>query len=566
MQHKVFRALALVVCCFSSLPAQNISYPNAHIIWDASTLTLVQAGGGYGRMVRLADREILCSFEWNGAIYVRRSADEGQTWSDASLAASFAFGTAANPELLVLQDGSILLSYNERPTDGVHPYTIKICFSRDNGATWQDFQLVYQAGLASGSGCWEPAQVQLPSGEIQLYFSNENPYPLTGEQQITLVRSFDNGATWTAPQLASFRPGHRDGMPVPLALAGNSQTLLSIEDNGLAGAFKPAVVTPVIDLRWAALAVEPPSAVYAGAPYLRQFPSGETVLSVQSAEGRSSPGTLDYSRMVVYTGDSTAHGFTNSSEPFAVPAAFNGLWNSLFIKNPVTVTAISGTTLNGVSGLWSIDGRLTYGDSAPAPSIESVTNLAGVSPGPVAPGELVSLAGSGLVPRGFQPGAVTAYFNGIAAPALAASAGSITALVPDGVTSVADVVLDYGTTRTYPFPLGVTSAAPEIFTQPDSTNAAVAANTDGTFNSAANPAPRGSYLSFWVTGQGSMAQSLQVALGGVPAEVTFAGLINPGVLQVNVKIPEASPVGAAVPLTLTVGNISNRKAVSVSLQ
>ena len=30
------------------------------------------------------------------------------------------------------------------------------------------------------------------------------------------------------------------------------------------------------------------------------------------------------------------------------------------LKNANTVTAISGTTLNGVRGLWAIDGKLQY--------------------------------------------------------------------------------------------------------------------------------------------------------------------------------------------------------------
>ena len=238
--------------------------------------------------------------------------------------------------------------------------------------TWGDYQLVYQAGTDHGTGCWEPAQIQLPSGEIQLFFSNEKPYPTTTEQEITLVRSHNNGATWSAPQRVSFRPGHRDGMPVPLALAGQKGIVIAIEDNGLAGKFKPAIIcTSLADnwtqgyagagspRRWAALEVQLPNPVYAGAPYIRQFPSGETVLSVQSAEGRASVGSLDQSQMVVYVGDSEARNFTAKSVPFPVPAGSQGLWNSLFIKNPTTVTAISQTALDGIRGLWAVDGVLT---------------------------------------------------------------------------------------------------------------------------------------------------------------------------------------------------------------
>ena len=44
--------------------------------------------------------------------------------------------------------------------------------------------------------------------------------------------------------------------------------------------------------------------------------------------------------------------------PFKVDRGKSGKWNSLFVKNATTVTAISGTTANGVRGLWAVDGRL----------------------------------------------------------------------------------------------------------------------------------------------------------------------------------------------------------------
>ena len=110
--------------------------------------------------------------------------------------------------------------------------------------------------------------------------------------------------------------------------------------------------------RWAALKRQLPDSVYAGAPYLRQFPGGETVLSVQSGEGRMNEGTLNNSQMVVYLGDSSARNFGEKSVPFPVTPESSGLWNALFIKNESTVTAISGAVINGVRGLWTIDGSL----------------------------------------------------------------------------------------------------------------------------------------------------------------------------------------------------------------
>lgn len=351
-------------------------YRNAHIAWNSGSLLLIQQDAGYGRMARLVDRLILCVYEWNGGIYTKRSADEGRTWDQATAAAGYEFGIAANPELLVLRDGSILLFYNERPSDGVHPYTIRGARSYDDGRTWSDFQTVFIAGTTVITGCWEPAAVQLPSGELDLYFANEAPYGATNEQEISVLRSFDLGASWSDPMRASFRPGHRDGMPVPLVLQGDNEATIAIEDNGYTGNFSPALVDPrKSPSRWAALEAPPDPPVYMGAPYLRQFPSGITILSVQSGADRANPSSLQYSRMVVYLGDAEGKNFTNPSEPFAVPPNTAGLWNSLFIKNANTVTALTNTVQNGVRGLWAIDGQLE-GPGVPvtlsAPTVDAV--------------------------------------------------------------------------------------------------------------------------------------------------------------------------------------------------
>ena len=105
--------------------------------------------------------------------------------------------------------------------------------------------------------------------------------------------------------------------------------------------------------RWLALAQPLPADVYAGAPYLRQMPTGETVLSAQvKSPGRTEP------HMVVWVGDDRARGFANPSIPFDVPADVPCLWNSLFVKDEDTITAVAGTTMRGRRGLWMIDGRL----------------------------------------------------------------------------------------------------------------------------------------------------------------------------------------------------------------
>jgi hypothetical protein len=351
-----------LACAASSAPKP------ARITWDRATLRLVQPGGLYGRMVRLRGGALLCAYERAGACWATRSRDDGRTWSAPALAARFAPGAAANPELLQLHSGRLLLFYNERPQDGVHPFAIGLAASADGGATWTERPRVFVAGTEARSGCWEPAALQLPSGEIQLFFANNVPHRDTGAQEITLCRSGDGGDTWRAPETVSFRAGHRDGMPVPLRLQ-SGDLVIAIEDNGLSGAnrLQPAIVAtsghdnwrgPYADAasprRWGALAPPLGPLVYAGAPYLRQMPGGETVLSCQQGDNDRD------CRMTVYVGDDRARDFARPTRPFDLPGHAPGdFWNSLFVKQRDTITAVASTEIGGVRGLWTIDGHVS---------------------------------------------------------------------------------------------------------------------------------------------------------------------------------------------------------------
>lgn len=347
------------------------------IVWDQATLKQVsEKGGNYARMVQLKDKSLLCVYEGREGSVSTKSIDGGKTWSKPIVIAASGDGmNMAVPDVLELKDGSILASYNPRPhkVNGTWDETkhFGICTKKsyDGGKTWKDEKLIYEAASSFDNGCWEPSQIQLPSGEIQLFFSNEGIYTKSNEQNISIFRSKDNGLSWTKqPQIVSFRPGHRDGMPIAIILKDKKEIVFSIEDN--AGAtFKPSIIRNSIAQNWQktvgaddaersyALTPKLPDTAYAGAPFLRQLHSGETILSYQSTLNRNH--NWEQARMQVAVGDSDARDFVTVRDPFTVPLDKQGLWNSICVLNDDTIIALTSTNAyGGNTAIWMIKGRL----------------------------------------------------------------------------------------------------------------------------------------------------------------------------------------------------------------
>jgi uncharacterized protein (TIGR03437 family) len=213
-----------------------------------------------------------------------------------------------------------------------------------------------------------------------------------------------------------------------------------------------------------------------------------------------------------------------------------------------------------------------------------VTNAASYQFGPVAPGEVVTIFGQGIGPAtaatasqgngvrfGSELGRTRVLFDGQAAPLLYADWGQITAVAPFSLEGKASTVVqvERDAAAGPQFAVAVARVAPAIF-QLEGARAA-ALNEDGRLNTPANPAERGTILSFWATGGGqtnppasdgevqaasSLLLPAAVTVGGVAAEVLYAGgapgLIA-GALQINARLSAGTPSGDAVPMVLRVG-------------
>lgn len=331
-------------------------YNGSRIFWDSRSQVTIFSSGGYARLIELRDGRLMACSE-SGGIKVCYSTNKGKTWSSPVLIAPNANETPnCVPDLIQLTDGTIIVGYNPRPSKPYSEdrrFSIRLRRSTDNGRTWSDEINVYDADYTFENGCWEPSFLELPSGELQLYFADESPYMTTSEQQISLCRSFDGGLTWSAPQRVSYRSGYRDGMPVPILLNDKKYIVVAIEDNGWSEVndFVPTTVRVPTNNNWRnnfyvdgssnlrdrCVNHEYSPVAKGGAPYLRVLPNGETILSHQSTYGDG-----DNIKMYVYVGNKQAKDFKAMSRPFVQGTTKGCLWNSLAVIDTGIVVAVGG--------------------------------------------------------------------------------------------------------------------------------------------------------------------------------------------------------------------------------
>jgi uncharacterized protein (TIGR03437 family) len=242
------------------------------------------------------------------------------------------------------------------------------------------------------------------------------------------------------------------------------------------------------------------------------------------------------------------------------------------------------------------------------PTIISMVNAASYIGGPISPGELVTIFGSGVGPAAAayantDPstgklastiGGVQVLFSGVAAPMVYASSTQVSAVVPYEMASFANptVSISYAGQTSNADQVTLAVTAPGLFAQNSSGSGPGAIlNQDNSLNGPAHPAAKGSVVQVFMTGEGQTtpqgitgaitsgtlpppqvtpapSQAIQVLIGGQPALYTYAGEapgMVAGVMQLNVQIPANAPSGALL-IQVSVGGNMSQSGITVTVQ
>ena len=267
-----------------------------------------------------------------------------------------------------------------------------------------------------------------------------------------------------------------------------------------------------------------------------------------------------------------------------------------------TYTSTVTITAAGASGSpATVTVTLTVSGTPPVPSITGVGNTGDYQPA-FASASWVAIFGTNLSQTtatwsasDFVNGALPASLDGVSVtidgvPAYVqyVSPGQINVLAPDdAMTGQVEIQVTAAGQASNSFATAKQAFAPALFSF-DNGVYAVAVHADGTLVGAANviagvasrPASAGETIEVFGTGFGltspalptgnlvatpsPLANPVQVTIGGMTANVAFAGLISPGLYQLNVVVPGLASGDAAI--AASIGGIQTQSGVLITIQ
>jgi uncharacterized protein (TIGR03437 family) len=246
---------------------------------------------------------------------------------------------------------------------------------------------------------------------------------------------------------------------------------------------------------------------------------------------------------------------------------------------------VNATSPQGISGELQTNGTLA---SDTPPEFESggiIGAFGGLTPGLLAPGDVISIYGSDLAETALAAPPpplptmlvdTTVTIQGLSMPLYYVGAGQINAVVPyeisgNSLNAPLQMLVQRGNTLSQPVSVTVATAEPVIYGGGN----AISATADGItwyVVSPSSPAHVGDYIVIYCLGLGATTPSvpdgglppagilawaapIQMTIGGQSATVLYQGLTPQytGLYQVDAQIPTGVPTGDSVPITISMG-------------
>ena len=291
----------------------NPAYPRIRTLTDGSYILTWQNrhdSNGNGKHTLYALSKDLKTWEHMGYLWEGRSITNSLGKSDTRLYTNANTIQLSNGEILAAAAFRASSTYSNQNCRMDHGIIIKR--SRDGGRSWFGEKVIYNGPS------WEPHMIELPDGEIQCFFSESRPWISGSHSGTVMVYSKDGGNTWS-PELGkdAYRVMRKlwwnefpkaNGvigdpmncytyqMPVGIILNESKQFAFAMEsavkrtnnsEDKTSDTFEIAIVYSKTDGKWVymeegeelPLAQRKDAVASGAAPYLIQFPSGETLLA-----------------------------------------------------------------------------------------------------------------------------------------------------------------------------------------------------------------------------------------------------------------------------------------------
>ena len=295
--------------------------------------------------------------------------------------------------------------------------------------------------------------------------------------------------------------------------------------------------------------------------------------------------------------------FSNGDPPLNLVSQQDGHWSATWAPlhartSSMVVTVTAQQPPANLQGTIQIGGNVP--DNPGIPALGALVSAGSYTPmARPSPGELVSVFGLNLadgiefastLPLKTQMQGTLIAFGGRPLPLVYTNPNQVNAMLPYGLIpgTTYQLIVTRGNRLSVPQSLTVAAAEPAIFSIDSSGKGqgdifVYKSSTEQTLAAPGQPAQAGDILIIYCAGLGSVnplidagvavdrliqtANPIGLTIGGVQAQVLFSGLTGglTGLYQINATMPDVVTPGDAVPVVLTLGNVSS-PPVSMSVR